>query len=107
MRILIPLYYITFSEGPIVGWSDIELFVILENGHYAADNQVYFFMSPISKTQRIWLRARQSFYSQKITGTLKINFCFENFKIPSLYFKEQLPNRKFKKNYAPKWANFV
>ena len=41
------------------------------------------------------MHALQSFHSQKITGTLKIVYFFENFQTPSFYFKEQSAKRKF------------
>ena len=38
---------------------------------------------------------RQSFHFQKITWTWKMNIFFLNLQIPSFYFKEQSPTRKF------------
>ena len=38
----------------LVGWSDIELFIILENRHYAAD-QVYFYKFKSKKSATISL----------------------------------------------------
>ena len=39
-----------------LGWSDLDLFSIFENGHYAAD-EVHTFMIPSPKNRRIWPRA--------------------------------------------------
>ena len=39
-----------------VGWSDLALLAIFENGHYVLPIR-YIFVSPIPKIRRIWLRA--------------------------------------------------
>ena len=73
-----------------VGWSNLLLFEILENGHIAAD-QVYFliFMSSIPKNGR-----RNFFYFKKITWTIQINIFFNLQYLPFMYIIEHLPKRK-------------
>ena len=58
-----------------VGWSDIALFAIFENGHYAAD-QVYFYESNLKKIVEFDRMRGNVFFPQKIKETLKLNFLF-------------------------------
>ena len=66
-----------------LGWSDLDLFSIFENGHYAAD-EVHTFMIPSPKNRRIWPRAYSAcaakFSLSKITGTLKNVYFLKIFK---------------------------
>ena len=72
-----------------IGWSDVVLFTIFENGHcmYCRSGIFFIFMSAIPNNQ-------QSFHFRKITGTLKMIF-FLNLEIPSFYIKEHLPKTTF------------
>ena len=60
----------------MVGWSDLLLFAIFENGRIAAD-QVYFY--------ELIPKNRQRFHYQKITGSLKMNIFFKMCKYFLLY----------------------
>ena len=64
----------SFSFSSLIGWSDQAIFAIFENGHYAADQDI--FMSPIPIDRQIWERAR--FHFQKVAET-KMNTFFRKF----------------------------
>ena len=74
--------FIWLGGGWLVGWNDLVLFAIFENGHFAAD-QVYFYEFNSKKSANLpaLMPIRQSFPFQKITGTLKMIFL--NLEIPS------------------------
>ena len=76
-----------------VGWSDVLLFAIFENGHTAADKVYLYELNP--KNQQISLRARQSFLFFLISENFKMKILFLNLQTPSFYIKENSPKRKF------------
>ena len=76
-----------------VGWSDIELFSIFDNGHYAADHE-YFCECSSKKSVNLASRVRGAcaakFSLSKITGTLKINIFVRKFAEQSTKIKFEI-----------------
>ena len=76
------------SHEPTLGWSNIALFAIFENVHYAADQvRVYFYESNSKKICKFGRARGKVFYFQKMTETLKINIFSENLQIQNLSSK--------------------
>ena len=82
----------------VLGWSDLGLFSTFEIGHSAADQVC--FMSLIQKIGKFG-NERQSFYFEKITGTLKINI-FVNLPKPSLFLKITFSKKKMRNKFCCK-----
>ena len=75
--------------SPTLGWRDLPLFAILENGHIAADH-VYFYEFNFKKLANF---ARVLYL--KNHRDLKRIVCVFNLQKPSFYIKEHLSKRKF------------
>ena len=95
-----------------LGLSDIVLFAIFENGHYAADH-TYILMSSIPKIDEFGWASGKVFTFKNITGTLKNLMYIFFWKCANaiLYFIEQSSKIKFKKKKKfmgpPIWANWL
>ena len=85
--------FVLFWGRNSLGWSDIELFAIFENGHYAAD-QVYFYQSNSKKSANLAACAAK-FSHSKNDRDLKMNIAFWKFANKFLLIQEQSLKIKF------------